>query len=288
MTVVAALLAGAAVAVWAAGRPAGPMARLRRVMAATPPDHLDQGQVSAFPAAWPAQAPSARPAGARSARPAGARSARPAGARSARPARAPSSPPARLLAAAAGGLGIGVLVGGVAGVLAGVTAGTLLHGWLARLEPRAERLRRAAIEADLPMAADLLAACLLAGSSIPDAVQEVADAVPGPLAAEFRRVVAMLRLGGDQAGSWLPLTEDPVLAPLGWSLARASEGGATVASAVIRIADEQRMSQRWAAEAAARQVGVRVAAPLGLCFLPAFVLIGIVPVVAGIASGVAA
>ncbi|MPZ96075.1 MAG: type II secretion system protein, partial [Propionibacteriales bacterium] len=30
-----------------------------------------------------------------------------------------------------------------------------------------------------------------------------------------------------------------------------------------------------------RSVGVRAAAPLGLCFLPAFVLIGIVPAIAG-------
>ena len=40
-------------------------------------------------------------------------------------------------------------------------------------------------------------------------------------------------------------------------------------------------SSRSEAEARARTVGVRAAAPLGLCLLPAFVLVGVVPLVAG-------
>jgi hypothetical protein len=49
-----------------------------------------------------------------------------------------------------------------------------------------------------------------------------------------------------------------------------------------RIALDARESARWAAEARARSVGARAAAPLGLCFLPAFVLVGIVPLVAAL------
>jgi len=189
------------------------------------------------------------------------------------------------VAAIAGGLGLAVLVGGAGGAMAGVVAAGVLWRWLSRLEPRAARLRRARIEADLPVAADLLAACLLAGSSPADAVAAVAEGVDGPLGTQLRRVLATLRLGGDPAASWLTLTDEPTLASLGWSLARAVEGGGVLAPAVARIADEQRLARRWAGEAAARRVGVHAAAPLGLCFLPAFVLIGIVPVVAGIAAG---
>jgi hypothetical protein len=43
------------------------------------------------------------------------------------------------------------------------------------------------------------------------------------------------------------------------------------------------MSRAAGAEAA-RRVGVLVVAPLGLAFLPAFVLLGIVPVVIGLAA----
>ncbi len=41
-----------------------------------------------------------------------------------------------------------------------------------------------------------------------------------------------------------------------------------------------------ASGAAAERAGVLIAGPLGLCFLPAFVCLGIVPVVAGLAGDV--
>jgi hypothetical protein len=39
------------------------------------------------------------------------------------------------------------------------------------------------------------------------------------------------------------------------------------------------------AVARSQRVGVLVVAPLGLCFLPAFVLIGVVPLAAGLVGG---
>ncbi|MDO3640328.1 type II secretion system F family protein, partial [Mycolicibacterium sp. KC 300] len=41
-----------------------------------------------------------------------------------------------------------------------------------------------------------------------------------------------------------------------------------------------------AAGAAAERASVLIAAPLGLCYLPAFLCLGIVPVVAGLAGDV--
>jgi hypothetical protein len=46
-----------------------------------------------------------------------------------------------------------------------------------------------------------------------------------------------------------------------------------------RVAEDARDTARRAAEARARSLGARAAAPLGLCFLPAFVLVGVVPIV---------
>ena len=62
------------------------------------------------------------------------------------------------------------------------------------------------------------------------------------------------------------------------------DGGAPVAAAVSRLAAEVRAEGRGAAEQAARRVGVLAVAPLGLSFLPAFVLLGVVPVVVGLAG----
>jgi pilus assembly protein TadC len=52
------------------------------------------------------------------------------------------------------------------------------------------------------------------------------------------------------------------------------------------LADRSRHSAADSATAAAERASVLIAAPLGLCYLPAFVCLGIVPVVAGLAGDV--
>lgn len=172
---------------------------------------------------------------------------------------------------------IGILGLGVAGV-----GGFAVDVWLDRLEPRAVRRRREQLDADAPLGAEILAACLLTGSAPERAAQAVAAALGGPVGEELRLVVAHLRLGEDPATSWLQLQRVPSMAALGRAIARAAESGAPVAQAVAAVADEQRRHRRWRGQLRAQRVGVRAAAPLGLCFLPAFILIGIVPVIIGI------
>jgi len=192
--------------------------------------------------------------------------------------------PVARVAAVVAGLAVALLVRFPAGVLAGVTVGVLADRWLASLEPRSVRQRREQLAAELPVAADLLAACLLAGSAPVDAAEAVAGAVRGPIGEELRAVAATIRLGGDPARCWLELAREPVLAPLGRGLARAVDSGAPLAATVVRLADDQRAERHASAEAAARRVGVLATGPLGLCFLPAFLLIGILPVLLSAAS----
>ena len=179
-----------------------------------------------------------------------------------------------------------LLVGGPMGWVAGALVAIGCVRVLSRLEPRAVRLRRARIIAELPIAIDLLAACLRGGGAWHDSVEAVADAVGGPLGDDLARVAARIRLGADPAQEWLSLRSDPTLAPLGRAAARAATGGAPLAATLARLARDQRRTARAAASARARTAGVRAVAPLGLCFLPAFVLLGIVPAVAGIAANV--
>lgn len=184
------------------------------------------------------------------------------------------------------GVGCLVLIGGPLGVAAGVAVTLGVGHVVRRLEPAAVRRRRARLAADLPAAADLLAACLLAGASPVDAARLVADALPGPLAAKLDAVAAAIRLGEQPADAWRRLANEPELAPLARTMARAVASGAPLATALTRLADERRQAMRAHASGAAQRVGVRAAAPLGLCFLPAFVLLGVTPVVASIASTV--
>jgi hypothetical protein len=158
--------------------------------------------------------------------------------------------------------------------------------------------RRTAESARLaPLAADLLAACMAAGSTPAKASEAVATALHPPepltsttdfaafeLASRFREVSALLRLGGNPVTCWRPLGAEPGLLPLSQAAARACLTGAPPAEAVAWTADDLRAAHHSAGTAAARQAGVRSVGPLASCFLPAFLLIGVVPVVIGLAQ----
>lgn len=179
-----------------------------------------------------------------------------------------------------------IVVGGAAGVVLGVIVAVTCEHVLRRLEPGESRRRRRRLSADLPVAADLMAGCLLAGTTLDEAAESVAFAIGGPLEGVLLGVVASVRLGAEPSGVWLSVAEEQCLAPLARTVARTVSSGAPVAEAMARLADDQRAARRRSAAAAAGRVGVRAAMPLGLCFLPAFVLIGVVPVVGGITSRV--
>lgn len=110
--------------------------------------------------------------------------------------------PARTLAATGAGLGVAAFVGLPWGVPFGLAAALLARYLLGRLEPPAVAKRRARLAADLPVAADLLAACHSAGSTPAAATAAVGEAVGGPLGAALHRVVALLRLGADPVDAW--------------------------------------------------------------------------------------
>lgn len=190
-----------------------------------------------------------------------------------------SSRTGRRGAAVIAGAALAVAVGGAAGLLIGVVVGAVVERVLARAEPALVRQRRDRLVADLPAAADLLSACLRAGRSIETSVDVVADAIRGPLGTELTAVARALRLGADTATAWSAFRREPVLAPFGRAITRAAESGAPLARTLDRIAADARRARHGNARERARAVGVKAAAPLGLCFLPAFLLIGIVPVV---------
>jgi hypothetical protein len=96
-----------------------------------------------------------------------------------------------------------------------------------------------------------------------------------------------IALGVDPVEVWRSLEPDAALAPLGRTLARSARTGEPVADALERLGAELTARARAETEDAARRVGVRAAVPLGLCLLPSFLLLGIVPVVAGLAAELA-
>jgi Flp pilus assembly protein TadB len=191
----------------------------------------------------------------------------------------------RLLWSGLAGVAAVVFVSGPAGVPAGAAAAITTWVVIGRAETPAVRVRRRAVARDLPHVVALFAAALRSGAAPADAIDQVCRALPGPASDRLSGVAARLSLGLDPEQVWSSLVDDPPLVGLGRTLARAHATGAPVVAAVERLAEEISRAGRAEAEERARAVGVQAAVPLGLCLLPAFVLIGIVPLAVALLTG---
>nr|WP_229915459.1 type II secretion system F family protein [Streptomyces filamentosus] len=185
----------------------------------------------------------------------------------------------------AGVLCAGVFLGPVAVLPAGAAGAFGARWWLRRAE--ADRAsaedRRAA--ARLPLAADLLAACASAGAGPGEAAEAVGRSLGGPLGERLLRTAAELRLGGEPAEVWGRFGAIPGAEGLARCMERAGASGAPAAEAIARHAAALRAAAARTATARARRAQVLISAPVGLCFLPAFLAVGVAPVVIGLASG---
>ncbi|MDQ3464801.1 MAG: type II secretion system F family protein [Actinomycetota bacterium] len=192
----------------------------------------------------------------------------------------------RWLVCAAAGVCVAVASGGVGGAVAGLVV--VLGGLrlLGRADAADERRRRDRRSEDLPAALDLVCVCLRAGLPVNVALAQVAGVLDGPLRDDLAMVCALSELGADARTAWSELRSDPVLAPVARALARAGSSGSAVASALAGVAEQCRGSLQERTEVAGRRVGVFVLAPLGLCFLPAFICLGVVPTILGVAGAV--
>lgn len=155
------------------------------------------------------------------------------------------------------------------------------HGGLGRLVGRSP-IRSPVVGAQLPPALDLLATCLLAGVSMRAAVETVAAASPSATAMLLDRVAGQLRLGRAPSDAWLSLADDPWWGDVAKDVARSATSGTSLVQGLRVHASEARRELETAQLRRARTVGVRSVLPLMACYLPAFVLVGVVPIIAGL------
>lgn len=196
------------------------------------------------------------------------------------------SPPVRWLpplAAAGCAFASAVLLGGRAGPIGAAVVGTAVLLGCRRLQRGATR--PATVE-PLVLAGgwDLLAACLRAGLPVPSAVRAVAAGLPDPAGTALRRAGELLALGAAPEQAWEPAMHCPDTARMARIARRSGRSGTALATSLTSLATESRAGARERSEARAQRAGVLVTGPLGLCFLPAFLLIGVVPVVIGLAG----
>jgi Flp pilus assembly protein TadB len=190
------------------------------------------------------------------------------------------APRSHRLAAAGTAIAALALVGLPWGLIPSTIAYYAIPKALARLEPASDKQRNARIARDLPLAIDLLTACLRSGQPPQKALALAAEALPGPLADIFAKIAHHLALGADPATAWSLLRAEPSCVPLARAISRSLRSGAPLSKTFEHLADETRRAHHHLADQQARAAESRATLPLGLCFLPAFVLLSIVPTIA--------
>ena len=136
----------------------------------------------------------------------------------------------------------------------------------------------------LPLALELISAGLRSGAPLATAAQAVA-ATPGlAVGPDLADAATMLRLGADPVEAWARIASVDESAVLGAVAARSARSGMRLAETISRQADLLRAERQTTAVRRAHRVGALALLPLGLCYLPAFICLGIVPMVAGLAA----
>ena len=181
---------------------------------------------------------------------------------------------------------VGVLTGSILGALTGLLGlGLAFAGrrWTAALVHRAEVESAAGSggdqtsnvpPVDTALVLELLAAQLRAGLAPLAALGTLAEALNSrPL----HTVCQRLQMGSGWGSAWSGSAAG-TFGELRDALAPAYTGGAPSTALLLSLADAHRLSERRAAERAAGKLSVALVVPLGLCSLPAFICLGIVPI----------
>lgn len=175
-----------------------------------------------------------------------------------------------------------LFVGGVTGVVVGCLIGVGARMAMNAAQQSTSRRRSDQRAMALPFALDVLAACLAAGTPLPRALKAAAMTTHNDLEPRLLQVGRALELGETVPEAFSRLNGLPGADRLTASVARSRESGAALATGFTRLAERLRIERSDHVTAAANRAGVWLALPLCLCFLPAFMLAGLVPVILSI------
>jgi len=182
-------------------------------------------------------------------------------------------------------------------------------------ESRGEESRGPGAVDDGALLLELVGVLLESGLSVERSLEVLADCAESTIAAQLGRVVAGLALGAGWEEAWHSATGldprgdakgthggvvrrafklirspgpglHPALISVKRSLGFAALSGAPSAESIRTSAAAERRTTLREAERRAAALGVRLVLPLGLCSLPSFVCLGIVPVILALLPGV--
>lgn len=129
----------------------------------------------------------------------------------------------------------------------------------------------------------LLAAAVRSGLDVRSALEQVGRVAQGD-AVTLSEVATALTAGVPWGDAWKVAPSR--LLPLGRALGPAWERGSSPIDALDALADATLNRARASGDAAAAELGVRLSLPLALCLLPAFVLVGVIPLLIAVGGAV--
>lgn len=183
------------------------------------------------------------------------------------------------------GLAVALTFGGTGGAITGLAAAVTTF-LLLRRSARSVAAQAARDQPDIDGALTVAALLLRSGSPPAQAMSDAMRVFPIPAAPTFARTQRLIALGHPPVRAWQEAARDPAIRSIANAAVRSSTSGAALAEAWTALARQARADRESRAEVRAQRAGIGVLAPLGLCFLPAFVCIGVVPIIVGLAGDI--
>ncbi|CAM5783868.1 type II secretion system F family protein [Cellulomonas persica] len=163
------------------------------------------------------------------------------------------------------------------------TVRPVLGGGGARSSSRRARRALRPTEIDGVLLLDLLDAAVASGAALPRALHAVGRAAGGEAGRALDAAGTALVLGASWSAAWADAPDGAL--DVRDCLADAWQTGAAPGPALRSRSAAIRRERRRRARSAGAALGVHLVLPLGLCFLPAFALLGLAPLVLGLGSG---
>ncbi|NEG77767.1 type II secretion system F family protein [Bifidobacterium avesanii] len=146
-----------------------------------------------------------------------------------------------------------------------------------------------AAEPSVSLILEMLAVAIRQGASIPRALDAVGGAWGGPCGSLMIHVADVLHRGSGWRSAWAVACADPrfgaLMTVLEDTLEPAWRHGSSPLPRIEAAVEQRDRDERRIIEEAAARMGVRMLVPMGLCFLPSFIVIGVVPAIASFGAG---